>query len=418
MIQFVVFDFDGVFTDGKCFFTSNKIQKYYNIKDGMALSILRKNNIQYGLISSYQTSKEILINDKSIDKEIVEHLQFNYKYIGKGNKLEILNTWLQELKLSYDNVAYIGDDINDIEVQKKVGFSACPFDAIQECKNIVHYICKKKGGDGCVREFVDTIIKKNSNKKHTILQEIKDEFNYQIQKYNIQEIQNIADIIQKSTGNIYFLGVGKSGNIAKHCSDLLKSISYKVFSFDILNSTHGDFGCIHKNDLIFLFSNSGNTREIIDIIPIFRNKNVTKIIGICSNENSEFRKLCDDVFIIPFNKEISGQIDKIPTNSCMSQLIFSNILVSLLKNNINKEIYKINHLSGNIGNNLKKIKDVLITEFPKIVLEEEVKITKVLIEMTKYKIGCCFFVNESNELLGIITDGDLRRLMISQKILV
>jgi arabinose-5-phosphate isomerase len=120
--------------------------------------------------------------------------------------------------------------------------------------------------------------------------------------------------------------------------------------------------------------------------------------------------------LLPFNKEISGKINKIPTNSCMSQLIFSNILVSLLKRNINLDEYIINHSAGNIGNDLLKIKDVLITKFPKILLEKEVKITKVLIEMTKYKIGCCFFVNKKDKLLGIMTDGDLRRLLITKKI--
>ena len=224
----------------------------------------------------------------------------------------------------------------------------------------------------------------------------------------------MVNIINNIKGNIYITGVGKSENMAKHCCDLLKCISYKAFIFDILNSTHGNIGTLKKEDLIILFSNSGNTKEIIDIISLFKNIKI-KIVGICSNSESKFVKLCDKTIIIPFNKEISGKIDKIPTNSCMSQLLFSNILVSLLKNNITKDQYKKNHLSGTIGKDLLKIQDVLIKDYPKIILRDKVELNKVLLEMTKYKIGCCFFVDKEDKLLGILTDGDIRRLLISQK---
>ena len=108
-----------------------------------------------------------------------------------------------------------------------------------------------------------------------------------------------------------------------------------------------------------MFSNSGNTTEIINIIPIFKNIGL-KTVGICCNEISKFKELCDIIIITPFNNEISGVINKIPTNSCMSHLIFCNILVSLLKNNISLDKYKENHLSGNIGKNLLKVKDIFI----------------------------------------------------------
>lgn len=244
-----------------------------------------------------------------------------------------------------------------------------------------------------------------------ILKEIKIEFNNQINNFDLEKIKELVKMINNINGNIYFTGVGKSGNMAKHCCDLLKCISYPAFYFDILNSTHGNIGTLKKEDLIILFSNSGNTKEIIDIIPLFKNIKI-KIVGICSNLESKFVKLCDKTIIIPFNKEISGDIDKIPTNSCMSQLLFSNILVSLLKNNITKDQYKKNHLSGTIGKNLLKIRDVLIKDYPKIILRDKVELNKVLLEMTKYKIGCCFFVDKEDKLLGILTDGDIRRLLI------
>ena len=363
-IKFVVFDFDGVFTDGKCYFDKSNIKKYYNIKDGMGLSILRKNDIQYGLISSYNTEKQILINEKNVNNQIINHLKFKYKYIGKGNKLQILDSWLKELNLDYTNVAYLGDDINDIEIMKLVNYSACPNDAVRECKEIVNYICKNNGGNGCVREFCELIVSK-SYETNNIIEEIRSEFLYQINNFPLKDIHNICNIIKESPGNIYFTGVGKSGNMASHCSDLLKCISLPSFYLDLLNSTHGNIGTLKKNDIILLFSNSGNTKEIIELIPLFKKINV-KTIGICSNKQSKFKDLCDKIVILPFNKEIGGEINKIPTHSCMNQLLFSNILVSLLKKNISLSTYKNNHLGGNIGKKLHTINDVLITVFPKI----------------------------------------------------
>lgn len=403
MIKFVVFDFDGVFTDGKVYFDSQgNIQKYYNIKDGTGIKLLIEKNIEVGVISGY---KENISQHK-----ILEHLNIKYISLNSESKLDILNKWCQDLNIKLEEVAYMGDDINDLEIINNVKLSACPCDAVKECKDVVNYICEKKGGEGCVREFIDKII--YDYQELTIINEIKNDFNYQINNFNLDEINKLSEIINNIDGNIYLCGVGKSGNIAKHCCDLLKCISYQSFYLDILNSTHGDIGTLRNIDIILMFSNSGNTKELVDIIPLFKNIGI-KTLGICCNKNSKFKELCDLTFITPFKTEISGEINKIPTNSYMSHLIFSNILVSILKKNISLEQYKENHLYGNIGNELKKIRDVIITEFPKMILINNVNIFKILLKMTNYKIGCCFFVDENDKLLGILTDGDIRKLLIN-----
>ena len=99
----------------------------------------------------------------------------------------------------------------------------------------------------------------------------------------------------------------------------------------------------------------------------------------------------------------------------MSQIIFSNLLVSNLKKYISIEDYKNNHPAGTIGQNLKIVKDHLITQFPKFIYHSKLYLHDVLLEMTKFKIGCCFFTNKDNELIGILTDGDIRRLLIKNK---
>ena len=247
-----------------------------------------------------------------------------------------------------------------------------------------------------------------------IINEIKEEIIYQLDNFNITEIQYLSTLINNCNGNIYFLGVGKSGNISKHCCDLLKSISINCHYLDCLNILHGDIGVVNQDDIIIMFSKSGNTEELIKLIPHLKNKNC-KILGICCDDNSKFSIHCDITIKTPLLNEISGVINKIPTNSCMSHLIFSNILVSILKQGKTLEEYKSNHPSGNIGEKLITIKDILkIDNYPKLVMTDVLKLSNVLLEMTNYKIGCCFFVDEIDNLLGILTDGDVRRLLLKQ----
>ena len=410
-IKFIVFDFDGVFTDGKCYFDfDNNVIKYYNIKDGMGLNLLRDNGIKSGLISSYSIDKNIIFKN---NENIISHLNFDYKYIGKCNKIEILKKWMDELSIDFVNIAYIGDDLNDIEIIKKVGFSGCPNDAIKECRQYVNYICVKKGGDGCVREFIDMILENKSNNLN-IIQEIRKEINYQLDNINLEKIKKIADKIKCCSGIIYTTGIGKSQNIAIQLSDLLKSLSIKSFYLNLINSTHGDIGTICSDDLVIMISKSGKTNELTNIIPYLKQRKCS-LVGVCNDIENYFESECEYTMILPLLNEISGQINNIPSNSLMSNQLFINILIYELKNNINLDEYKHNHPAGSIGNNLKKISDCIITEFPKIKLKENIKLHDILLEMTKYKIGCCFFVNKFDELIGILTDGDIRRLLINNE---
>ena len=418
MIKLVVSDFDGVFTDGKCFFDGKgNINKFYNVKDGMAIKLLRENNIEFGIISSYNTQKNILINNVNIDKEIIEHLNVKRVFVGKcENKMDILKKWMDELQISLEEVAYIGDDLNDLEILKKCKLSACPNDAVNSCRNHVNYVCHNKGGSGCFREFVELILDNKTG--NCLIQEIKKEVNYQLENFNMKEIDHLIDMIKNLNGNIFFMGVGKSGNLAKHCCDLLKSISLNTFYLDTLNSIHGDFGALKENDIVFMFSKSGNTKELVELIPLLKNKKVF-IIGICCDASSKFSKLCDYSVKLPHISENSGEINKIPTNSCLSQLLFSNIIVSKMKNGISIDNYKNNHPAGSIGNELKKIGEIMIDDFPKIILTEEdqdeaILIVDIISVMNQKKIGCCFFVNDKDELLGIMTDGDLRRHILKK----
>ena len=151
MIKLVVFDFDGVFTDGKIIFDEDgNALKHYNAKDGMGIFQLHEANIEVGVISGWPTNKS--------QESILTHLKIKRVSLGSNKKLEILKKWCAELNIGLENVAYIGDDINDLKVMKEVKLVGCPNDAVEEVKNIAHVISSKNGGNGAVREFCEYIL--------------------------------------------------------------------------------------------------------------------------------------------------------------------------------------------------------------------------------------------------------------------
>lgn len=158
MIKFVVFDFDGVFTDGKITFNKNgEIYKCYNVKDGTGINLLRENNINIGVISGYKENKS--------QREILKHLKIKFVSLGNNNKLKVLETWCNKLNIDLNTeVAFMGDDINDLSIMNNVTLVGCPKNANEKCLKISNFTSKYNGGNGCVRDFCNFIIHKNKKK--------------------------------------------------------------------------------------------------------------------------------------------------------------------------------------------------------------------------------------------------------------
>jgi len=147
-IKLLILDVDGVMTDAGMFFTESGDQfKKYNAKDGMAIKALERFGIQAGIISSAHKIQMVKVR--------AEMLNIKHLYVGSDPKLDILTDWCEKLDLKLSEVAIIGDDINDLAVMKAVGFSACPSDAVLKVKETVNLVLQTKGGQGCVREFID-----------------------------------------------------------------------------------------------------------------------------------------------------------------------------------------------------------------------------------------------------------------------
>lgn len=147
-IKLLILDVDGVMTDAGMYYTESGDQfKKYNSKDGMGIMKIQQKGIICGIISSAFTDQMVLNRAKTLN---IEHV-----YVGREQKITILNQWCEKLNISLDEVAMIGDDINDLSIMYKIGLSACPKDAVQEVKKEVDIVLTKNGGSGVVREFID-----------------------------------------------------------------------------------------------------------------------------------------------------------------------------------------------------------------------------------------------------------------------
>ncbi|MCK9426697.1 MAG: HAD-IIIA family hydrolase [Ignavibacteriaceae bacterium] len=160
-IKIVLSDIDGVLTDGGMYYTEDgMVMKKFFVKDGMGAMLLKKAGFLTGVIST---------DVSLINKTRAERLKMDFTFLGVWEKEKTLEEICEQTKLSPENVAFIGDDVNDLQILQKVGFAACPADAVDEVKKIVGYRCKNKGGKGAYREVVDLILKYNryhSNEKN------------------------------------------------------------------------------------------------------------------------------------------------------------------------------------------------------------------------------------------------------------
>ena len=148
MPKLIILDVDGTLTDGGMYFFEDGNQmKKYNSKDGLAIMALIKNGIEFGIISHGRKLK--MVQDRA------DLLGIQRVYVGTDSKVAVLEGWLKEMNISKDQVAFVGDDKNDLEIINYVGFSACPSDALPEVKSACDVILDKAGGRGCVREFID-----------------------------------------------------------------------------------------------------------------------------------------------------------------------------------------------------------------------------------------------------------------------
>ena len=217
-----------------------------------------------------------------------------------------------------------------------------------------------------------------------------------------------VDLILNCKGKIIFAGIGKSGLIARKISATFSSVGIPSFFCDPAQALHGDMGQIEKKDILIIFSYSGNTSELTNMIKYANRYNI-KIIGIASKPDSILLKASDIKLILPKVKE-SDVTGMVPTSSTSITLLLGDCLATTImrQKKFSKEKFKIYHPGGNIGNTLLLAKDIMLVGKKIPIINYKKKFKEALREMNKKKLGTVV-ITSKQYIKGLLTDGDLRR---------
>lgn len=221
-----------------------------------------------------------------------------------------------------------------------------------------------------------------------------------------------VDLIFTCKGRVIVTGMGKSGLVARKIVATMNSTGTPAFFLHPSDAVHGDLGMVREDDVVICISKSGDTEEIRELMPMFRRIGV-KVIAMIGNTNSHLGKVSDIVLDISVKEEACPH-DLAPTASTTATLVMGDALaIALLnKRNFTKEDFAMFHPGGNLGKRLfLKVEEMMIAGTNVPIVQENVSLSDAIMEITSKRLGATCVVDASGTLQGIITDGDLRRLL-------
>ena len=223
-------------------------------------------------------------------------------------------------------------------------------------------------------------------------------------------LDKAVDLLINCQSKVIVCGVGKSGIIASKIAATLSSVGTPAFNISANDCSHGDLGSISKKDIVILISNSGNSSELKNIIQ-FVNRYKIKLIGISSKKNSLLNKNSDVRLLIPEVKESGYGI--VPTSSTTVQLALGDAMAiaTMQKKKFGKLDFKKFHPSGSLGNKLKTVDDLMIVKGKLPFINENFNVEKALEIISLKKLGTVITRDKRNNTTGILTDGDIKRLL-------
>lgn len=240
----------------------------------------------------------------------------------------------------------------------------------------------------------------------------KESLNHFFDNLDVDAAERLFQILKDCKGLIILTGVGKSGLVAEKISLTLTSTGTRAFFLSPATALHGDIGMVSKDDVFIMFSKSGESEELLCMVPYLRNKGVT-IVAVVSQPNSRLSKAADLTVLLPMENELCPY-NLVPTTSSTIQLIFGDVLSIALMTHKNFSVmeFAMNHPAGKIGRRLTiKVKDLMLKDNDLPLASPDDKLVDTLVELSNKRCGCMLVVDKHQELQGIFTDGDLRRAL-------
>ena len=219
------------------------------------------------------------------------------------------------------------------------------------------------------------------------------------------------DLMQKIEGRVIVTGMGKSGHVGSKIAATLASTGTPSFFVHPGEASHGDLGMITEKDCVLAISNSGETRELSDII-IYCKRYGIPLIAVTKNPESALGKAGDILLTLPNDGE-ACPLGLAPTSSTTATIVLGDILaIALLeRKGFTKTDFKQRHPGGKLGAFLQKVSDLMHKGSELPLVKENASMQEVILTMTAKMLGCVGVIDESGNLVGMITDGDLRRSM-------
>ena len=220
----------------------------------------------------------------------------------------------------------------------------------------------------------------------------------------------VTKVILSCKGKVILCGMGKSGHIAKKISATMSSLGTSSFYLHPGEAMHGDLGMVTKDDLIILISHSGESQEILHLIPSLKAIG-TKMVAITSNENSTLARESELVQVMPKVQEACS-LNLAPTSSTTAVLVYGDALAvaASIASGFCEDNFALFHPAGSLGKQvLLRVSDIMATGEDMPIVREKTLISEAIMEMSQKQLGVVAIIDQNDKLSGLLTDGDLRR---------
>lgn len=221
----------------------------------------------------------------------------------------------------------------------------------------------------------------------------------------------VLDVLQNTKGRVIVTGMGKSGHIGCKIAATMASTGTPAFFLHPSEASHGDLGMVTKDDVVLAISNSGESKELLDILTYCRRFSIP-LIAITKNPDSSLGHNSDYILRLPDNRE-ACPLGLAPMSSTTATLVMGDILAAALmvRKGFTEQDFRLRHPGGKLGAILRHVSDIMHTGDEMPLIGEDAIMQDALIKMSEKMLGCVGITDKDGNLIGVITDGDLRRWM-------